>query len=145
MQDRLHGLTLHQPWAWAIAAGYKRIENRSWAPPEVFLGTRIAIHAGKTWAPAGGLFIRERLTEYRGELLPDEVEVTTAAIIAVARLAGVVQASDDPWFFGPFGWVLEDVVAIAPVPCRGFQKLWRLPADVEAEVERRVAVARGIS
>ncbi len=32
---------------------------------------------------------------------------------------------DDPFFFGPFGWVLEDVEAFEhPIECRGFQKLW---------------------
>ena len=38
----LTALTIRAPWAWAIAEGWKRVENRSWATK--FRG-RIAIHA----------------------------------------------------------------------------------------------------
>lgn len=38
-------LTVKQPWAWAIAAGGKDVENRSWATK--FRGP-VLIHAGKT-------------------------------------------------------------------------------------------------
>ncbi|MBR5243416.1 MAG: ASCH domain-containing protein, partial [Thermoguttaceae bacterium] len=38
----LKALTIRAPWAWAIAQGWKRVENRSWATR--FRG-RIAIHA----------------------------------------------------------------------------------------------------
>jgi hypothetical protein len=43
------------------------------------------------------------------------------------------------WWAGPCGWVLTNVVALpCPVPCRGYQKLWCLPPDVEAEVLRQI-------
>lgn len=39
------------------------------------------------------------------------------------------------WFFGPIGYVLRDVRALAtPVPCRGWQGLWTLDAETEAKV-----------
>lgn len=41
-------LSVCEPWAWAIAAGWKSIENRSWAIPATItprLPLRIAIHA----------------------------------------------------------------------------------------------------
>lgn len=39
------------------------------------------------------------------------------------------------WFFGPVGYLLRDVRALAePVPCRGFQGFWTLPPDVERQV-----------
>lgn len=41
----LLGLTVHQPWAWAIAAGHKPLENRKWKPPADVLGKYLAIHA----------------------------------------------------------------------------------------------------
>lgn len=43
----------------------------------------------------------------------------------------------DPWFCGPVGWYLRDVVAIKPVPCKGAQGLWSLPPEVLADVRRR--------
>jgi hypothetical protein len=52
-----------------------------------------------------------------------------------ARMTGVVTESADPWFTGPYGWTLDDVVALpAPVPCRGAQGLWPVPDDVAALV-----------
>jgi DNA polymerase-1 len=38
-------LTVWQPWAWAIAMGFKLIENRSWPPPRWLIGRELAIHA----------------------------------------------------------------------------------------------------
>jgi hypothetical protein len=49
----MRALTLHRPWAWAIAAGHKRVENRTWRPPSFILRQRIAIHAGKTFDEEG--------------------------------------------------------------------------------------------
>ena len=37
-----HAISVHQPWAWAIVAGHKIIENRTWA---VRHRGPIAIHA----------------------------------------------------------------------------------------------------
>jgi hypothetical protein len=39
-------LTIRQPYASAIVAGIKKVENRSWHPPAHILGQRILIHAG---------------------------------------------------------------------------------------------------
>lgn len=37
---------------------------------------------------------------------------------------------------GRFGWLLEDVKALpTPIPCRGAQQLWDVPADVLARME----------
>lgn len=45
----------------------------------------------------------------------------------------VIEAS--PWFLGPVGWLLWDFRHLrTPVDCKGHQKLWRLPPDVEARV-----------
>lgn len=44
---KMQALTIWQPWASLIVHGFKRIENRTWAPPADLVGTTIAIHAGK--------------------------------------------------------------------------------------------------
>lgn len=52
-------------------------------------------------------------------------------IVAVAKFGGTVEESDDPWFEGPIGWVLSEVMVLPePVPCRGAQGLWSVPEDV---------------
>lgn len=38
---------------------------------------------------------------------------------------------DDKWFFGPIGWVLEDVQKLEePIPCRGMLDLWDVPQEI---------------
>lgn len=46
----MQAITIQQPWAWAVAAGHKTIENRSrcvWSPG------RLAVHAGGRWSARG--------------------------------------------------------------------------------------------
>lgn len=43
----MKAISLHQPWASLIMCGAKRVETRSWRPPESLIGERIAIHAAK--------------------------------------------------------------------------------------------------
>lgn len=43
----MKALSLWQPWASLIADGRKRIETRSWRPPEWLVGQWVAIHATK--------------------------------------------------------------------------------------------------
>ena len=40
----MYALTIHQPWAWAIMAGIKRVENRTWRTSH---RGPLVIHAGK--------------------------------------------------------------------------------------------------
>lgn len=125
-------LTLHQPWASLVAAGRKPIENRSWAPPKGLIGHDFAIHAGNTYDEEGATRIRDIAGIEAYSDLPFR---THGQILAVARLASVVTESTDRWFFGPFGWVLENIRELAmPVDCRGMHKLWALPIHIEAKI-----------
>ena len=125
-------ITLHQPHAFAIAHAGKDIENRKWAPPGSVIGCRIAIHAGK-------VLDRNGLDELRDRgIMPTHDDLVRGAIVAVATLTGYVRESESPWFTGPIGWTLEDIVAIDPVPCRGFQGLWNLPPDIKKLVTARM-------
>jgi hypothetical protein len=129
----MKSITLQRPWPFAITHLGKRIENRSWAPWPALIGTRIAIHAGKTLDASGAEWMQEE------GLAPAQWPAEAAvqgAIVCTAVIAGVVRDSDDPWFFGPFGWLLQDVQALAmPVECRGMQGIWNVPPHVVAQME----------
>ncbi len=154
-------LTIWQPWCWGIAAGLKPVENRVWAPPARAIGAPLAIHASKRKLTTGDseealafqLLVRipEVGLRFRGERWPTWRELPLGAVCAVVTLAGAVHESGrvlgpisveraaairrDPFWVGPWGWVLDDVQALLePVPCRGAQGLWTLPANVEAAV-----------
>ena len=147
-KPEIRGLTLYQPWASAVAEGVKRWENRSWPPPRKMIGQLVAIHAGKTFDERSAPKVASL---WRG--MSEHGPFETGAILAVARIAGAVcletptdpivggslrdremirSASTDPWIFGPWAWLLTDVKKLeTPIPCRGRQRLWRLPEDVE--------------
>jgi len=57
-------------------------------------------------------------------------------ILATAVVTDCIRESSNPWFVGPFGWVLEDVEVLkAPVFISGAQGLWRVPQEVEEAVK----------
>ncbi len=141
----LLGLSLYQPWAYAVTHLGKRIENRPWAPWARVIGTTIALHATKARVDehAAAAFIADLI-----HTLPPLDSLPRGAIVGTARVVGFVTRSDDPWFFGPYGWQLADVVALPePIACRGMQGLWPVPPDVAARVlaaaDRAREVARG--
>jgi hypothetical protein len=144
----IRGLTLWRPWAWAIAYAGKRIENRPWRFPAKMLGQYVAIHAGKT-------LDKQSVLDMRGGGYDVPADGGTQGIVAVAKLAycfdgdadklaeilGEKEALTqiDTWLdTESFGWVLADVVAIDPVPCRGAQGLWPLPPDVLSLVRQQL-------
>ena len=145
MKEVIKAITLHRPWGNAIADYGKNIENRTWKCPLPF-GSYLAIHNGKKW-DADALRFIQRLTEVCDPALtPDEVP--SGAIIAIARFDGNATDLDPglyPWFMGPIGWMLSDVVKIAPVPCKGQQGLWNIPEDalVQVRANYRRAIALG--
>jgi hypothetical protein len=127
----IRALTLYQPWAWAVAAGKKTVENRSWRPWSWLLKdnveTWLAIHAGSTYEKEGERFLRER-----GVVLSQEGSRTKGAILGVGRLIGCVTKSEDPMFFGPYGWVLDNLRLLsAPIFIKGQMGLWELPPNLE--------------
>lgn len=152
----MKALTLWRPWSDAIVRGPKRVENRPWAPPGRVLGQVIAIHAGQKYSAGPWEFPG-------GYEPPDE---SPLGVVGVARVVGYLDRrngrhqsesallhdehyaelaarlhalNEDEWWAGPVGWLLDQVRAIEPVPCRGALGLWQLPVDVEAEVRRRLA------
>jgi len=131
MMPPTRALTLWQPMAWAISDYTKRIENRPWKPWAI--AKRIAIHAGKTYHADHAAQIEDVF----GVVVPRGVP--QGAIVAVVSVVDCVEQSDDPWFSGPFGWVLGDVVKLRhPVPAKGAQGLWRIPSAILAAVERQL-------
>ncbi len=141
MSDNLRALTLWQPMAWAISDYTKRIENRPWKPWPDAIGRRLAIHAGSKYHRPHAEQIRDAFGVDVPRRLPQ------GAIVAVCTVVDYVHEDDhpnmgqraalvdDPWFSGPFGWVLGNVVKMRePVPCKGSLGLWRVPPKQASDV-----------
>lgn len=160
MANNLRCLTIHQPWASAIAVGPKRIENRGVHPPFGLIGNMLGIHAGKRVDGDGLIACRE----LGFEIDPDAMPI--GGIIAVARVDGWVTSRDftlaggpqsheriaglrqDPWFNPQpwnVGWVLSDVVALpTPVPCRGMQDVWWPTDGVVRNIFEQLEAAKAV-
>ncbi len=155
----MRGITIHQPFATAIAlsdprelgAVAKMVENRSWAPWPSIIGTHIAIHAGvRAFDPTDAIDVGRKLY---GNDAPDPVwrrwiaRLTADAgrILCVARVcgstAGEIQLpSQRRWKIkGQIGWLLEDVRTLPrPLSQRGAQGLWVVPHDIELQIRAQL-------
>jgi hypothetical protein len=136
-RTRIRGITIQQPWVWAILELGKRLENRTWRPSHAELapGEWLALHASKGYDTEGALVLRAQFDV----CVPSKVALPRGAVVAVARYGGVVEkgskrAKLDPWFVGPHALELGDVIALPrPVECRGALGLWDLtPGVLEA-------------
>lgn len=161
--EALRALTLIRPWDEPVVDGSKPVENRTWPPPRSILGRTIAIHAGRKYGSLDADFIEEELGYV---VLPahESDRVRAGTVVGVATVLGALDlrrggrtliypdSPDElrvcealealeasPWFSGPVGWLLGDVVPLRRhVPCRGAQGLWRVPRPVAYEVRRQI-------
>lgn len=109
-------LSIRQPWAWAIIHAGKDIENRNWRTD---VRGPICIHASsgmtKSEWSEGAYFI-SRLT---GVSTPAAISLDRGGIIGTAEIVGCVDASDSPWFFGRYGFVLRNAQPVNFIPVKG--------------------------
>ena len=148
----MRALTVKNPHAWAISQGIsvdgcahrqplKPVENRSWSPNLIAEGDFFAIHAG---AAKMKLDLRRwymKTLKASGIVLPssEDPEMPFSAIVALVRYSGSVTSLEAllerlgeralPFWIGPTGWILEDVVPLEkPIPVRGALSLWDVPS-----------------
>ena len=124
-------LSIRQPWAWAIIHAGKDVENREW--PTKMRGP-ICIHAAKSsawqeWDEATGFMHFDM-----GIVAPLRSGIAMGGIIGTAEIVDCVEASDSPWFFGRYGFVLRNVQPVDFIPVRGALGFfdWREMADRNA-------------
>ncbi len=124
----MKALSIRQPWAWLIVQGYKDIENRSW--PTDYRGP-LLIHASKTLDPRFDE-IREDIVAEGGDI-PDRHAIERGGIVGQVTIVDCIDAPrhrEDDWFWGPYGFVLEDARQLAFYPVTGKLKFF----DVEVPV-----------
>lgn len=120
----MRALSIRQPWGWFILHGGKRIENRDWYT--TYRGS-VLLHAGKTWQTPEVMEdfrFASSIAQRAGAVLPStdltRLKAMCGHLIGRARIVDCVRASSSPWFFGTYGFVLDDVQPLAePIPCKG--------------------------
>lgn len=148
----MRALTIRQPWAWAIAAGHKPIENRSWTTDH---RGEVAIHAGRRWDQRGAedpRIVKAAADAAAGAtlgallVLAGSPQITPlGALVAVADLTHICSAAirGNPCDCGPWAqpgewhWQLANIRPLSePVLCSGRQGLWHTPLAADAALER---------
>ena len=136
----MKALSLKQPWLYAITHLGKRVENRTWKPPQSIIGKYIALHASKKDDLLGYTAIAEIAgIEIKGNL-PRGAIVATAKVVGFKDFNEVnpFEGAPDDWFFGPVGWLLEDINVLSePISCRGALGLWDIPQELLPRLEGR--------
>ena len=146
-------LTLWPEWAWAICHLGKRIENRTWGPPEWIIVRTLAINAGANIGGSPGRAARERgitdlrrmafLAGWRSTVRPDGVyfykgrigeevfspaDIPMKAIVASCTVGFGVDAHPEQSGWKAKGqnhWLLNSVgFPNEPIPTKGAQGLW---------------------
>lgn len=132
----MKALSVRTPWWWYILHGGKDIENRSW--PTNFRG-RVYIHAGK-WFQGEEVLedYREaceiaRKSGWKGSIpSPNEMRRSSGCLVGSVEIVGCVKDSISPWFFGKYGFVLQNPVAFEmPIPCKGALSFFELPGTTQ--------------
>lgn len=115
-------LTVRQPWAWAIVAGLKDVENRTWSTKRRGL---LGIHAGLRVDSAGFEFLRSLGIELPAHL-------PTEALVGAVDLVAIADDSPSPWaFLDCRHWLLDSARMLdRPIPMRGKMGLFGAPASV---------------
>lgn len=125
-------LTLAQPWPAAFELG-KRVENRDWKPSISQTTGWIALHGGKAKSPKNvGVMQDWAFIRRAAPAAPREPKVIEG-VFALCQIERVVHGGtihalpldQIRWYFGPYGWVLNDFVFLPkPIPARGMLGLW---------------------
>lgn len=113
----LKALSIQQPWANLIVSYGKDIENRTW-------GTKyrgpILIHTGKQhdrdFSPNG--------LPAAAHAMGNPINYPKGGIVGYAEIIDCVEASDSPWFFGPYGFVLANMRRLPFHECKGMLGLF---------------------
>lgn len=116
----MKALSIRQPWAWAIIAGHKRIENRSWQT--AYRGP-LLIHAGGRMSASDLDALRVRALD-EGFVMPRAADLKLGGIIGQVALDDMVADSTDRWFAGPYGWILSQLRRCRFRPMRGQLRLF---------------------
>ena len=109
----MKALSIIQPWAWLIAAGYKDIENRTW---HTYFRGEFFIHASKRFDLDGYLHVALTFPDIK---LPPSEDLPKGGIVGMGKITGCTMQSRSPWFEGPYGFMVQDAKQLPFVPLRG--------------------------
>lgn len=135
-------LSIRQPWAWWIIAGEKDIENRNW---QTDYRGKLLIHVSSFWST--GIIKRDweaaldcyQQRPLKGTMPYANQEILRSQcghIIGSVDMVECVKASDSPWFFGRYGFVLTNPRRLkSPIQFKAMLGLLDVPPDIKRRIK----------
>jgi hypothetical protein len=130
----MKALSVRAPFWWAILHLGKDIENRDW--PTRFRGT-VYIHASKWWSTPGVIDDWDSVAacykaaggaSFDPGITFRDIKNAGGCIVGSVEIVDCVSESSSPWFFGEYGFVLDNPRALPkPIPCRGALGFFDVP------------------
>lgn len=132
----MKALSIKQPWAWLIVNGIKPVENRDW-----YCNYRgpLLIHAGKQLDVEGMMWLGNN---WHKSGMPTEVgnmfdnwkicgcTFDQGGIVGRVEMTKCTTSHDSPFFFGPYGFIMEKPEVLPFIPYRGQLKIFEIPDSV---------------
>lgn len=119
----MKALSFMQPYAWLTAAGIKPVDNRlrKW-------DYRGLIHASQQHDQHALTLIGERVGQWAVNRVIEAAPLSYGALIGKAVIVEWVTEYPSPWFWGPYGAVIEQAELFpCPLPYPGQLGLFDVP------------------
>ena len=128
----MRAFTVHPGWAWAICAGVKKQEWRTFLPnPREGV---CAVHCSKNLGKGEWEREAELVKKWWGRKLPSREELLAnwcGKVVAVVKYA----ANEADWEEDAYGWRLSGVKKLKTrIVCKGALKLWKMDAALSKKV-----------
>lgn len=135
--NEIRCLAIRQPWAWAIVAGAKEVENRSWKTD--YRGP-VLIQASSKTADVNRLAKTHKLRPR---------DFVYGALIGVVDLVDIVPLSEgleaNPWAWGAHCWIFRNARAFRrSIPFKARLNLYSLTTDAAQQARTEIATATTI-
>lgn len=132
MTDQIKALSIRQPWCHHILYDGKDIENRDW--PTKIRGT-ILIHAAKGF---------DGYADERREFIASHPQSHLGGIVGMVDIVDCVTrenptAQQSTWFYGRYGFVLRNPVALHFIPYKG--QLGFFTPDIDFNLIKPLGIA----
>lgn len=140
----MRAISIWNPWAWALVAGIKPYENRSWLLPSAVRGKRVLIHCGLHKPTEDERAQVEQAARELGVAMPEWAGRPVGGLVGslIFDRDFEAQDADNLWATGPRCWRVQQGSAVmlrAAIPCRGMQGFFTPPPDVLARFARRAS------
>ncbi|MBK7686252.1 MAG: hypothetical protein IPJ25_09720 [Rhodocyclaceae bacterium] len=138
MTSQLRCLAVQQPFAWALCANVKNIENRTWTTKQ--RGTIVIVASSAT----------SQVKRFQKDAKPAKLSadhLTVSAAIGLVDIVDVVPLNpsleSNPWAFGPYCWQLANGRLFKePITCKGKLNLYLPDDDLAAKISQQVPSAK---